>query len=397
MSPRAVGSLQDVIDALAPVIPESPLEVAAIFVALVLVLAGLRWLVDYLRSTPAELLRETLAGHDRVSVLMHPNPDPDAMSSALAVGELAETVDTEATLNYPGQIRHQENRAFETVLDVDFEQIDSAGELDGDAVVLVDHNEARGFPGAEGVDPVAVIDHHPGDGEGAEFTDVRADHGACATIFAEYFETLGWEPEKPGADENGDDSGEDDGDGLPTQLATGLLYGIQSDTKQLTKGCSPAEFHAAEYLYAGIDEDRLDRIANPQVDAEVLDVKARAITSRTVRNAFAVSDVGEVSNVDAIPQAADELMKLEGVTAVVVLGEKDGTLHLSGRSRDDRVHMGKVLDSVVDDIPMGTAGGHARMGGGQLSIEHMEGIGPSEGVLRQDFTERLFDAMSGDI
>jgi len=59
--------------------------------------------------------------------------------------------------------------------------------------------------------------------------------------------------------------------------------------------------------------------------------------------------------------------------------------------------MGKVLDNVVDDIPMGTAGGHARMGGGQLSIEHMEGIGPSEGVLRQDFTERLFDAMSGDI
>ena len=126
-------------------------------------------------------------------------------------------------------------------------------------------------------------------------------------------------------------------------------------------------------------------------------MKARAITSRTVRNAFAVSDVGEVSNVDAIPQAADELMKLEGVTAVVVLGEKEGTLHLSGRSRDDRVHMGKVLDNVVDDIPMGTAGGHARMGGGQLSIEHMEGIGPSEGVLRQDFTERLFDAMSGDI
>jgi len=125
-------------------------------------------------------------------------------------------------------------------------------------------------------------------------------------------------------------------------------------------------------------------------------VKARAITSRTVRNAFAVSDVGEVSNVDAIPQAADELMKLEGVTAVVVLGEKGRTLHLSGRSRDDRVHMGKVLDNVVDDIPMGTAGGHARMGGGQLSIEHMEGIGP-EGVLRQDFTERLFDAMSGDI
>ena len=395
MPPWAVGSLQDVIDALAPVTPTSPEEVAVVFVALVVVLAGLRWLVGYLRTTPAESLRDTLAAHEKLSVLMHPNPDPDAMSSALAVSELADAVDTETTLHYPGQIRHQENRAFETVLDVDFDQIDGAEELDGDGVVLVDHNEARGFPGAEGVEPVAVVDHHPGMGEGSAFTDVRTDHGACATIFAEYFETLGWEPEDPDADGTGD--GDDSEDGLPTQLATGLLYGIQSDTKQLTKGCSPAEFRAAEYLYEGIDEDRLDRIANPQVDAEVLDVKARAITNRTVRNAFAVSDVGEVSNVDAIPQAADELMKLEGVTAVVVLGEKEGTLHLSGRSRDDRVHMGKALDGAVEDIPMATAGGHARMGGGQLSIDHMEGIGPSEGVARDDFTDRLFAAMAGDL
>ena len=394
MPPRAVGTLQDVVDAIPPFVSESPLVVAAAFVGLIVLLAGLRWLVGYLRSTPAESLRETLAGHDRLSVLMHPNPDPDAMSSALAVSELADTVGTETTLQYPGQIRHQENRAFETVLDVNFDQIDGAAELDGDGVVLVDHNEARGFPGAEGVDPVAVVDHHPGDGTGSTFTDVRTDHGACATIFAEYFETLGWDPEDPDAEENGNGDGSDDS--LPVQLATGLLYGIQSDTKQLTKGCSSAEFRAAEYLYDGIDEDRLDRIANPQVDAEVLDVKARAITGREVRNAFAVSDVGEVSNVDAIPQAADELMKLEGVTAVVVLGEKDGTLHLSGRSRDDRVHMGKALDSVVDDIPMATAGGHARMGGGQLSIDHMEGIGPSEGMARAEFQQRLFDAMSGD-
>ena len=397
MPPRAVGSLQDVIDALAPVVPESPLEIAATFVVLIAVLAGLRWLVGYLRSTPGEDLRDTLADHDRLSVLMHPNPDPDAMSSALAVRQLADTVDTETTLQYPGQIRHQENRAFETVLDVDFDQIEGAAEVDGDGVVLVDHNEARGFPGAEGIDPVAVVDHHPGGGDGSRFTDVRTDHGACATIFAEYFETLGWEPADPDAPENGNDAAEDSDDELPVQLATGLLYGIQSDTKQLTKGCSSAEFRAAEYLYAGIDEDRLDRIANPQVDAEVLDVKARAITNRTVRNAFAISDVGDVSNVDAIPQAADELMKLEGVTAVVVLGQKEGTLHLSGRSRDDRVHMGKALDSVVEDIPMATAGGHARMGGGQLSVDHMEGIGPSEGVPREEFKERLFDAMSGDL
>jgi nanoRNase/pAp phosphatase (c-di-AMP/oligoRNAs hydrolase) len=387
----AVPDVGGAFDAASALAADRPLVVAGVAVGLVvLVVVGgvaIRW---YLRPS-GKRFADIVGGFEEVTVLMHPNPDPDAMSCALAVKHLAESGDTDATLQYPGQIRHQENRAFETVLDAGFERIESASDLDDGEVVLVDHNEARGFSGAERIDPVAVVDHHPGGGEGREFTDVRTDNGSCASIFAEYFQETDWEPADP--DENGEvEEGE-----LPPAVATGLLYGIQSDTNQLTKGCSPAEFDAARYLYPGVDEDHLDRIANPEVDAEVLEVKATAITEREVRNAFAISDVGTVSNVDAVPQAADELLRLEGVTAVVVLGDKDGQIHLSGRSRDDRVHMGKTLSAVVEDVPMGGAGGHARMGGGQLSIEHMNGLGPGDGLTREQFHERLFEAMSGEL
>ena len=380
------------LDVLRPLL-DDPVRLGAAVAAVVVLMIVASLVVRRLRRTKGSGLARVLSRYDRVSVLMHPNPDPDAMSAALAVDTLAGSVDTEATLQYPGQIRHQENRAFETVLDTDFDRIETSADIEGEAVVLVDHNEPRGFSGAENVDPVAVVDHHPGNGAGTDFTDVRSDTGACASIFAEYFRELDWEPVDPdgmGTLENGDRV-------LEPRVATGLVYGIQSDTKSLTKGCSSAEFQAAEFLYPGVDQDRLDRIANPQVDAEVLELKARAISERDVRKAFAVSDVGPVSNVDAIPQAADELLRLEGVTAVVVLGDRDGTIHLSGRSRDDRVHMGKMLRTVVEDIPMSGAGGHSRMGGGQLSVEHMEGIGPSTGMHREEFKERLFEAMKGDI
>ena len=372
-------------------IAADPLVTAAVVVTVLLVAIVLALVVRRLRRSPGERLRRVLAGYDRVSVLMHPNPDPDAMAAAQGVAELAETVDTETTLQHPGLVRHQENRAFETVLDLDLDRIEAAAGLDGDAVVLVDHNEPRGFTGDDQVTPVAVVDHHPGDGTGSSFTDVRSEYGACATILAEYAEEVGLEPLDPESDEP-----HEPGETLQPTVATGLLYGIQADTKNLTKGCSPAEFDAAAYLYAGIDEDALDRIANPEVDTEVLDVKARAITQRDVRGAFACSDVGAISNVDAIPQAADELLRLEGVTAVVVYGETDGTVHLSGRSRDDRVHMGKALQAAVEDIPMAEAGGHARMGGGQLQVDHMEGLGPGDGVSREKLRERLFEAMTGD-
>jgi len=387
-----VGGLQRELESITTFARESPLLAALIVVGLLLTLIGLRVAIGRLRRSPGERLKQLLGKTEAVAVLMHPNPDPDAMSCALAAARLASRAGSDPTLYYSGQIRHQENRAFQTVLDLDFTRVEAASEIAEEAVVLVDHNSARGFPGAEGIDPLAVVDHHPGGGGGETFTDVRTEYGACATIFAEYFESLDWELIDPEA-ENVDA----DGDLIDPEVATGLLYGIQSDTKQLTKGCCPAEFVAAEYLYEGIDEDLLDRIANPQVDAEVLEVKARAITDREIENAFAVSDVGTVSNVDAIPQAADELLRLEGVTAVVVMGRKGDMLHLSGRSRDDRVHMGKTLEAVVEDIPMGSAGGHARMGGGQLSVDHMNGIGPGSGVAMTDFKGHLFDAMAGEV
>jgi nanoRNase/pAp phosphatase (c-di-AMP/oligoRNAs hydrolase) len=381
-------------DAAAAVAEQDPLVLGAAVVGLLVVLVALWWGIRWFRRTPGEQFISRLADHEDVSVLMHPNPDPDAMASALAVAEFADHAGVDASLQYPGQIRHQENRAFETVLDLNFDRVDTASDLVSGNVVLVDHNEPRGFSGAGRVNPIAVVDHHPGEGTGTDFTDVRPDHGSCASILSEYFQQQDWEPASP--EEEASLNGDADRV-LTSETATGLLYGIQSDTKHLTKGCSEAEFTASAYLYEGIDEDSLDRIANPQVDAEVLDVKARAINERVVRNAFAVADVGAVSNADAIPQAADELTRLEGVTAVVVMGQKDDTLHLSGRSRDDRVHMGKALRAVVEDIPMANAGGHARMGGGQLSMEHMEGLGPGDGLDRQDFVDQLFDAMIGNI
>lgn len=370
-------------------------ELAAAAAVAVLVILGSAYAFLRLRRPAGETFRRLLAERDEVTVMMHPNPDPDAMAAAVGVAALAEQLDVETSLQYAGQIRHQENRAFRTVLDLELEQIDHVTDIDAEDVVLVDHNEPRGFGGADGVLPLAVVDHHPGDGAGEEFTDVRTDYGATASIVAEYFKDIDASPVPP--DKH---ASETDGEyTLPTRAATGLLYGILSDTKRLTVGASESDFASAAYLYQGVDEDLLDRIANPAVDAEVLDVKARAIAGRQIDGSFAVSDVGSVNNVDAIPQAADELIQLEGVSAVVVIGERDGTVHLSGRSRDDRVHMGKALEAALTGVPDGDGGGHARMGGGRIDPEPQVADGGRGGSAfdRDELTARLFRAMTGDV
>lgn len=380
----------DVIDEAGSAARSNPEFAVLAVVGLLALVAGSWFLYRWLTRPPGVRLAHRLDKVDDVSILMHPNPDPDAMASAVGIAHLAEERGVSAKLYYPGQIRHQENRAFRTVLELDVEQIERASAMT-DNVVLVDHGQPRGLPDGEQIDPIAVIDHHPEDPVDAPFVDVRPEYGACASIVAEYFQSLGAVPEGP------DETIEDAELTIPSRVATGLVYGIQSDTATLTRGCSKADFDAYAYLFPGVDPDSLDRIANPQVDREVLEVKAQAFTDHEVRGSFAVCDVGELSNVDAIPQAADELLRREGISAVVVLGCRNGTLHMSGRSRDDRVHMGESLSTAVEPIPMASAGGHARMGGGQISTDHLNGLGPSDGVSRAELHDRIFDALTGEV
>lgn len=363
---------------------------------------GSLWLfVKWLNRPMGERLKTVLETSDEIAILMHPNPDPDAMASAMGVAHLASLVDTDATIQYPGQIRHQENRVFQNILDPDIEQISRVDEIAADDIVLVDHNEPRGFERSEKVMPLVVIDHHLGDGTGLEFTDKRTNYGSCASIVAEYLNDIGVTPihaDDIDSDSVGDDAS--DTTMLPPKITTGLRYGIQSDTDCLTSGAIGADYDSASYLCRGVDEKLLNRIANPEIDTEVLDVRSRAISNRDERGSFLVSDVGEINNTDAIPQATDELVLLEGVTAAVVYGSRDGTTHVSGRSHDDRIHMGETLDAVAAQVPEASAGGHSRMGGAKFPTPELVTDGgndePPHGALAE-FTDDIFAALEGDV
>ena len=277
MSQWAAQGVAGAFDEVVTYARDSPVVVALGVVGLLVLLVVAWWVIRWLRRPPGERLRRVLAEEDEVAILMHPNPDPDAMSCAMATARLAADGGTESTLHYPGQIRHQENRAFTTVLDLDFDKIESAAELPDAPLVLVDHNEARGFENAGTLDPIAVVDHHPGNGAGELFTDVRVDHGSCASIFAEYFEDLGWTPIDPEAD--GDDSDVDKRE-LPSDLATALLYGIRAETLDFKRDTTPADLTAAAYLYPFADHDTLEQVESPSMSPETLDVLAEAIRNR---------------------------------------------------------------------------------------------------------------------
>ncbi|AZH25515.1 DHH family phosphoesterase [Haloplanus aerogenes] len=285
----------------------------------------------------------------RLAVVMHDNPDPDAIASALALVHIAETVGLDADPCYFGEISHQENRALVNLLDLDLWNVESAEELAEYAgVALVDHSR----PGVnDGLDPDTevdvVIDHHPPRAPvEARFLDLRSDVGATSTLLAKYLERLGQTPSR--------------------EVATALLYGIRIDTRDFTREAVDSDFEAAAFLLPHVDESVLERVEEPSMSADVLATLAAAIRNREVRGEVLTSGVGRIRDRDVLAQAADKLLDMEGIGIAVVHGFMEETVYVSARARGTDVDLGEVLRDALG--PIGSAGGHADMAGAQIPL-----------------------------
>jgi nanoRNase/pAp phosphatase (c-di-AMP/oligoRNAs hydrolase) len=299
----------------------------------------------------SQRLYELLGEGSEINIVCHNNPDPDCLASALALGRIAAAAGIdERHILYSGDISHQQNRAFVNLLDIDLKPFESEALQDrqpDSLLAFVDHS----IPGennrvATDTHVDIVIDHHPAEDIEARFVDHREELGAVATILTEYVRTLDIE--------------------LDTGLATGLLFAIRSDTLDFLRGATRAEYDAAGYLHEHADHEMLRQLSSPSVTGGTIDAISTAIDNRRTRGAVLISHVGRTTERDALPQAVDYLVRLEGVQTAIVFGIVNEAVHISARSPDARVHVGNVLNEAFGDV--GSGGGHHDVAGGEIPL-----------------------------
>jgi len=196
-----------------------------------------------------------------------------------------------------------------------------------------------------------IIDHHEIPEQNVLYTDVR-DVGSTSTILTSYLEELDIDIDK--------------------RLATALLYGIRIDTQDYKVHVTPADLAAVTTLMQLSDREILIQIESPTMSMETLDIIGEAIHNKHITGSYLISNVGFIHNVDALAQAADYLLNLEGVTAVAVFGTNDEKIHVSARSKDVRVNIGAVMNQAFGDI--GSAGGHSNAGAAQIPLGVFSGV-----------------------
>lgn len=322
-----------------------------------------------------DILSEATEGG--VGVFLHNSPDPDTLASGLAMKTICDDLGVECQLFYGGTIGYQENRAFVNLIAIPLRKVDRHDDVldiinSLDKTVLLECvNPGQNNVLPKDVVPNVVVDHHQVDKAEvkADFQDIRPNVGATSTIMTKYLQQLDI--------------------GIEAELATALLYGIRTDTMSFTRNTSSADLEAAAFLSPMADLELLKKIENPPMDTETLDVFGRAVVNREINGSYMLSNVGFIRNRDTLPQAAEFLLKLEGVTTVLVFGIVDEVVHLSSRSEDVRINLANVLKRAFGKE---NAGGHAQSAAGQIRLGIFGDVEEKDALLRlvHDAVKRQF-------
>lgn len=277
-------------------------------------------------------------------------PDPDGMASATALKHLlAEKAGVEGVIATSGKVGRAENRATLQLLGETFEDIDNLDLDSFDLVAMVDTQPGfrnNAWPPERPVD--VCLDHHPRcAGEpSAPFSDIRPEYGATSTILTEYLRAARIEPAAP--------------------LATALLYGIKTDTQDLSRGAMPADTDAFLYLYPRANPRLLGQIERRPLPRSHFATLARALQACHLYDTVAVCDLGRVESSDAVGEHADFFLRIEGVRWSLCYGICDDRLCLSLRTVLRQGQAGTVMAAMVED--MGSGGGHEMFAGGSVPL-----------------------------
>ena len=314
---------------------------------------------------------------DRVLILLHNDPDPDALASGLALRNLLRRTRTTAIIGAFRGVTRPENQRMANLLDIRVEALtaESLAEFDRIATVDVQPHYFGGL--LNRVD--LVVDHHPErDGYTTTFKDIRPDFGSTATILTEHLRAV-------------DVS-------ISERTATAMLYAIKSDTLFLSRHTNRTDLEAFTFLYPLADPALIRKMEGSEITLERLQSVTRAVQSGRLEDQVFAAHVGRAAREDLVPYVADFLLQLEGVKWSIVSGIVDPHLVVSVRNLGYSRNAGEFVRRWFSDI--GSAGGHRAMAKAVVPLAAFhEKFGPIDGpqvsALLGDLAARFLRNGSG--
>ena len=305
-----------------------------------------------------------LSDAERVLILLHNDPDPDALASGLALRNVLRRNKQTAIIAAIHGVTRPENLRMVNLLDIHVEIIKPGEAAAYDRVAMVDV-QPHYFGGQ--IDRVdLVIDHHPEQpGYSAVFKDIRDNYGSTSTILTEHLRAV---------DAN-----------ISERTATAMLYAIKSDTLFFNRQANRVDIEAFSYLYPLADAALIRKMEGAEITTERLEYVLKAMQNGQMTEQVFCAFLGTSPREDVIPYVADFYLQLENVKWTIVAGIVDDSLIMSVRNLGYSRNAGEFVRKYFADI--GSAGGHRAMA---KAVVPLAAFRNKFGNLQSDgFTERV--------
>jgi nanoRNase/pAp phosphatase (c-di-AMP/oligoRNAs hydrolase) len=292
-----------------------------------------------------------MAGYEQVLVVTHDYPDPDAIASGWALRWLiTEKLGKPVRLIGGGAIVRAENRHMVKLLVPPIELVDEIEVDQRTATVLVDCSSTMSNHLLSNcrLQPIAVIDHHEvrGPRQRLAFRDIRPRIAASATIVASYLKDEHLEP--------------------PSDLATALLYGIQTETQGSETHYTPLDRRIVTWLVKYADPGKLAEIQNAPLTREYFADLVLALQSTFAYDEAAICFLPRAEGPETVGEVADLLIRCAGIKMVLCGAAVGEDLFISVRTGREAGNAAELVHKTLDGL--GLSGGHEHRAGGKIRL-----------------------------
>ncbi|NIL97058.1 MAG: hypothetical protein GTO53_05875 [Planctomycetales bacterium] len=318
-------------------------------------------------------LLDVLAGYDQLLIVMHDNPDPDAIASGWAVQTLIEEkLGTPTRLIGGGAIVRAENLHMVELLGPPIQLVLSVEVPDNCATVLVDCalGASNQLLTRSATKPVAIIDHHMTECQDADvsFVDIRPDVAASATIAADYLREQQIEP--------------------GPKLATALVYAMRTETRGCETHHSPLDNAVLVWLTERAEPALLAEIENAPLSRRYFADLAAAMHETAIYKDTAFCMLPHAAGPEIVGEVADLLIRCRGIHRALCAAVVDDDLLLSARTERGSDNACLLLQRTLAGI--GGCGGHGHRAGGKIA--HVNGNRHRVEKMHQQVRQRWLDA-----
>jgi nanoRNase/pAp phosphatase (c-di-AMP/oligoRNAs hydrolase) len=311
---------------------------------------------------------------DRVLILLHNDPDPDAMASGLALRSLLRRTKATAIIGAIQNVTRPENLRMKHLLDLHVETVTPADFAGFERIATVDVQPHYFGDSLERAD--LVVDHHPEQANhNAVFKDIRADYGSTCTILTEHLRSVDFD--------------------ISERIATAMLYAIKSDTLFFARQTNRVDVDAFSHLYPLADAALIRKMEGADLSLDRLEFVTRAVRDGTMADQVFSAFLGKVPREDYITYAADFFLDLEDVRWTIISGLVNEMLVVSVRNLGYTRNAGEFVKRWFADI--GSAGGHRAMAKAVVPLHRFaEKFGPVDGTRLDSVIRQLADQFLHD-